>query len=170
MKQKIIGFVVFIALVLCIANIVLADVTYDGISSYYQGDTDPMVQQIQNWLKTLGYYTGAVSGNFGNNTFNAVVAFQSEHNITNNGIANPNTIRAIQSAVSAFRIPIDEKHFPDPVFREYIRANIDTYSDGILTDWEIGAVKNISLGNSICSLAGIEYFTNLEYLSCGEAN
>ena len=171
MKQKIIGFVVFITLVLCIANIVLADVTYDGISSYRQGDADPMVQQIQNWLKTLGYYTGTVSGNFGNNTFNAVVAFQSEHNITNNGIANPNTIRAIQSAVSAFRIPIDEKNFSDPVFREYIRANIDTYSDGILTDWEIGAVKSISLGNnSICSLAGIEYFTNLEYLSCSEAN
>ncbi|MBQ7562130.1 MAG: hypothetical protein IJS99_09955 [Synergistaceae bacterium] len=64
-------------------------------------------------------------------------------------------------------VRIDAAHFPDPHFREYVKY-FDSNGDGILSDKEIAAVRSISEGGyDVLSLAGIEYFTNLEYLSTG---
>ena len=67
-------------------------------------------------------------------------------------------------------ISIDEMHFPDATFREYILQEIDANKDEWLSEDEILQTKKISfsyLYENIASLQGIEYFTYLERLSCG---
>ncbi len=71
-------------------------------------------------------------------------------------------------------IVIDEKNFPDEIFREYIKTKIDQNKDNILSNDEINFTKNIDIdsffaddNNKIKNLHGIEYFTSLEKLNCG---
>ena len=62
-------------------------------------------------------------------------------------------------------VSINENHFPDVVFRNYIKNNLDSNKDGVLSTAEIKATKEISLDYSdVKSFAGIEYFGNLEKL------
>lgn len=84
-------------------------------------------------------------------------------------------------------IPVDEAHFPDPAFREYLLAYVDKDGDHKLSEDERGAVaglgsvavaggladKNFTGDNlergeklrAVQSLAGIEYFQNLEEIN-----
>ena len=67
-------------------------------------------------------------------------------------------------------IRIDEKTFPDEVFRKYVNEIIDEDWNGYLSKEEIEQTKSISCRNwGIKSFEGIEVFTNLEFLQC-EAN
>ena len=78
-------------------------------------------------------------------------------------------------------IPIDEEHFPDPLFRWFVSANFDTDSvKGVLSSDEIKQVEEIDIGydafdeyydlheeeedQDVRSLEGIEYFTELQTL------
>ncbi|MBR6366319.1 MAG: hypothetical protein IKS10_09550 [Lachnospiraceae bacterium] len=75
-------------------------------------------------------------------------------------------------------IPIDEKHFPDEYFREYVAEGFDLDKDGELSVEERQDVFKIELVSTrsnpyyannigdIQSLKGIGYFPNLEYLKC----
>lgn len=72
-------------------------------------------------------------------------------------------------------IPIDEEHFPDEHFRQYIADIADhgnPYSadgkDGVLSKQEIEGVTELYLHETlgVQSLAGIEYLTALEILYC----
>ena len=66
-----------------------------------------------------------------------------------------------------FYVPIAKAHFPDAVFREYVRR-FDSDGDARLSRQELGAVKTLVLSNyEIVTLKGIEYFTALEKLECG---
>ena len=67
-------------------------------------------------------------------------------------------------------VPIDEEHFPDANFRNWVLAQ--SYgSDGKLTASEIAGVKAIDVsGKSIADLTGIEYFTALDTLTCNSNN
>ena len=62
---------------------------------------------------------------------------------------------------------INETHFPDIRFRKNIRQ-YDTNKDNALNNAEIAAVTEIDCsGKDILSLQGIEYFTSLVSLNCG---
>ncbi len=62
-------------------------------------------------------------------------------------------------------IAVDRAHFPDSNFRSYISENFDTDSDGVLSESEIAAVKDIEFINQkFESMEGIEYFTQLDSL------
>ena len=65
-------------------------------------------------------------------------------------------------------IPINEDFFPDSYFRAYIiKSKFDKDGDGVLSDEEIALVDHITLSKSEAqSLAGIEYFVALKYLTC----
>ena len=64
-------------------------------------------------------------------------------------------------------IPVDEEHFPDPAFRAYVAANLDTSGNGWLNEAEINAVLEINVsGRGIETLEGVGYFTLLEELVC----
>ena len=76
---------------------------------------------------------------------------------------------------AAPRVPnifkIDEIHFPDPTFRQYILDTIDEDKNGTLDVMEQEQVNVIDLsggynGNKIYDLTGIEYFTMLETIVC----
>ncbi len=71
-------------------------------------------------------------------------------------------------AFAAADIPIDEKHFPDESFRQYI-AELDD-GDGVLTQAECDKVTSMGIysydyeAGKVTSLKGIEYFPKLKSL------
>ena len=85
----------------------------------------------------------------------------------------PNMARADDAAP----VPIDEEHFPDPAFREYVE-DCDKNEDEQLSTEELAAVTKIDCQNQIswyydykkqlASLKGIEYFTSLTDLDCAD--
>lgn len=66
---------------------------------------------------------------------------------------------------------IDQNNFPDANFREYVKANFDTDGNGSFSQNELMAVTSIIIpvdSPRIQSLKGIEYFTEITFLSCNE--
>ena len=67
-------------------------------------------------------------------------------------------------------ITVDENHFPDPVFRQWIldEKNLNgAGADGVLTAEEVQGITEIQVSNQgIASLEGIGTFVNLEKLYC----
>ncbi len=63
-------------------------------------------------------------------------------------------------------IAIDEKHFPDAVFREYVKQ-FDKDKNGSFSRQELDVVYEINCPKmNILKLDGIEYFTSVERLYC----
>ena len=66
------------------------------------------------------------------------------------------------------KIAIDEAHFPDPVFRQYILSQFDKDMDKTMTADDASSVWIIICRNlGIRDLTGIEFFPGLIYLDCG---
>ncbi len=59
------------------------------------GSKSQEVVEIQTVLKQKGYYTGEIDGIFGNQTRQAVIAFQRDNGLTADGIAGKNTLKAL---------------------------------------------------------------------------
>lgn len=59
------------------------------------------VSQLQENLKTLGYYYADITGNFGTKTEAAVIAFQKAKGLTADGVAGTRTLDAIDTAIVA---------------------------------------------------------------------
>ena len=64
------------------------------------GTQSPAVRTLQENLKALGYYTGSVTGNFGNLTKDAVFNFQKANGLSADGIAGAKTLAKIASMMS----------------------------------------------------------------------
>ena len=77
--------------------------------------------------------------------------------------------RTISCAI-AFPLPVDAVHFPDDVFRSYVKTNFDQNADNYLTAAEIAAVKKIEFSlagiTTVTDLKGVAYFTELTDLNC----
>lgn len=90
------------------------------------------------------------------------------------GAAEPeNGVSAQADPVGSEFVEINDTNFPDPVFQQYVKDNIDTadttsgQKDGRLSKAERDAVTTISIDNQNCTdLTGIAYFANLTTLSC----
>lgn len=67
-------------------------------------------------------------------------------------------------------IAVDETHFPDEEFRNYLSKEKDLDKDGVLSKDEISKIEEINVeGNeAIKSLQGIEFFPELRRLYCGK--
>ena len=75
------------------------------------------------------------------------------------------TFKAVSTVADG--VAVDEAHFPDPSFRSYVIWYFDNDRNKFLSADEISAVTKISVTKyGISDLTGIEYFTNLEELSC----
>ncbi|WP_283609800.1 spore cortex-lytic enzyme [Faecalispora anaeroviscerum] len=59
------------------------------------GSRGDEVKQIQTKLKSWGYYSGSADGIFGEQTKQAVIKFQKKNNLTADGIAGPQTLKAM---------------------------------------------------------------------------
>lgn len=84
-----------------------------------------------------------------------------------------NGVSAQADPVDSEFVEINDTNFPDPVFQQYVKDNIDTadttsgQKDGRLSKAERDAVTTISIDNQNCTdLTGIAYFANLTTLSC----
>jgi Putative peptidoglycan binding domain len=63
------------------------------------GDTGAQVKVLQRALASLGYAAGAVDGQYGPATKQAVAAFQHAHGLTGDGIFGPKTLQALTRAL-----------------------------------------------------------------------
>lgn len=86
-----------------------------------------------------------------------------------------NGVSAQADAVDSEFVEINGTNFPDPVFQQYVKDNIDTadttsgQKDGKLSKAERDAVTTISITNQNCTdLTGIAYFAKLKILYCGD--
>lgn len=83
-----------------------------------------------------------------------------------------NGASAQADSVDSEFVEINNTNFPDPVFQQYVKDNIDKadttgQKDGKLSQAERDAVTTISITNQNCTdLTGIAYFANLEKLYC----
>ena len=69
------------------------------LGSLREGMNGDSVRTLQKNLKTLGYYTGSVDGDYGAGTTSAVAAFQQANGLTADGIAGKATLNAIANAL-----------------------------------------------------------------------
>jgi len=90
MKKKMIAVTLVFSLILCFAYFSL---TTEALSK--MGSSGTEVKNIQQKLKTWGYYTGSVDGIYGAKTKAAVESFQRKNNLTVDGIAGPKTLDAM---------------------------------------------------------------------------
>ena len=63
-------------------------------------------------------------------------------------------------------VEIDEDHFPDKVFREYVLDHFDGNKDGFLSKCEAAATEISVINRYIKTLKGVEYFPDLLVLRC----
>ena len=66
-------------------------ITKDGDATMEKGDKGTAVKQLQQRLRELGFYSSSCDGNFGNETVNAVKAFQKKNGLAQTGIADAAT-------------------------------------------------------------------------------
>ncbi len=76
-----------------------ADSVVANLGSLKDGSQGAAVRALQKNLKTLGYYTGSVDGDYGAGTVAAVTAFQAANGLTADGIAGNGTQNAILIAL-----------------------------------------------------------------------
>jgi len=67
------------------------------VKALKQGMQGDDVLKLQANLQRLGYYCGTLDGDFGPATLNAVINFQMKNGLTVDGIAGPDTLRALQT-------------------------------------------------------------------------
>ena len=65
------------------------------------GTTGSSVTDLQKALNQLGYDAGTADGNYGAATTAAVSAFQKDKGLTEDGVAGPTTLAAINTALAA---------------------------------------------------------------------
>lgn len=78
------------------APVAVAGVTQAGMLR--PGDSGPAVQGLQQRLSSLGYWLGAVDGEYGDLTRQAVLAFQKAEGLGRDGIAGPETLGRLPAA------------------------------------------------------------------------
>jgi len=76
-----------------------------------KGDRNDAVRALQGRLAELGFYTGALDGDFGSGTEQAVILFQEQHGLNADGIAGAETISLLESGLAQRIIPTAT---PDP--------------------------------------------------------
>ena len=66
-----------------------------------KGSSGDAVRALQENLKALGYYTGTITGTYGNLTKEAVRLFQRDYDLGADGVAGPRTLAKIAEAIAA---------------------------------------------------------------------
>ena len=92
-KRKIIISATIIIGVLISILLLVKNMSVETLSKY--GSRGNEVTQIQTKLKRWGYYKGNVDGIYGSQTVEAVKYFQRKNGLTVDGIAGPNTLKAM---------------------------------------------------------------------------
>lgn len=73
----------------------------ESLGTCSAGDKGGTVKAVQKKLKSLGYYTGKVDGDYGNGTKKAVIAFQKDNGLKQTGNVNSATLKKLKSGGSS---------------------------------------------------------------------
>lgn len=94
-KKKIImiGAIAFVLVVITVFMVFFENNSVEALSKY--GSIGSEVTQIQTKLKRWGYYNGNIDGIYGSQTVEAVKYFQRKNGLTVDGIAGPQTLKAM---------------------------------------------------------------------------
>lgn len=189
--KKVLSMILSMVMVVCILPTVSADVT---TSSVAYGDIDGDFRATANdALYVLGYAVGKfkfnkillsnadVSGDGVVNAEDALLILQrSVDKITHFPIEDPSAVEPPSVDTTPKVVQIHPNNFPDEWFYEYVCCEIDLNEDYRLSEYEISKVTELYVGNywyypedpdkipyhEITTLKGIEFFTELEILSC----
>lgn len=100
-KKKLL-FALAVILILNISAIALSALVPSAqAASYKRGSTGTVVTQIQEKLKSWGYYSGEADGVYGSLTVKAVTLFQQKNGLTADGVAGPATLSAMGISASS---------------------------------------------------------------------
>lgn len=96
-KQKHALLLLWRAMLVVLVNIMVIAMLLSGASKALSkyGSTGGEVTQIQQRLAELGYNPGKADGIFGTQTKNAVISFQRDYGLDDDGIAGPKTLEAL---------------------------------------------------------------------------
>lgn len=99
MKKATIFFTVITTIIIITTLIISKNTQVQALSKY--GSRGNEVTQIQTKLKRWGYYNGSIDGIYGSKTVEAVKYFQRKNGLTVDGIAGPNTLKAMGITASS---------------------------------------------------------------------
>lgn len=111
-----------------------------------KGSVGEKVKKLQEDLKTLGFYKSTVDGSFGSVTDTAVRAFQKDAKITVDGVAGPQTLKAIEEALNAKKVEDSSAkggYTLDQFIRE-VQAAVGTTVDGVAGPVTLSKTKTLS--------------------------
>lgn len=91
-KRSIISIIVLTSIIF-VFQIAFKNTEVEALSKY--GSRGEEVRQIQTKLKRWGYYKGNIDGIYGSQTQDAVRYFQRKNGLAVDGIAGPNTLKAM---------------------------------------------------------------------------
>lgn len=104
MKKKIYVFLLVIAILVVSATFVVDNIISSNESTnavITVATTTSQNRGIQQRLKELGYYKGNVDGVYGNQTRNAVIAFQKANGLVADGIVGEKTAKVLGVSISS---------------------------------------------------------------------
>lgn len=110
-KKIIVAVLILITVVCCIISVLAEKNKVEALSKY--GSRGSEVRQIQEKLKRWGYYKGNVDGIYGSLTTQAVKSFQRKNGLAVDGIAGPNTLKAMGIYTSSSSSSSSSSHSSD---------------------------------------------------------
>ena len=143
-----------------------------------KGDMSEDVSDLQEKLISLGYSCGAggADGEFGDDTFNAVVRFQRDHGLDADGIVGDQTWSTITAELNGGSFPLLQKGASGSsvvtLQKRLIALGYDVGSDGADGDYGDNTVKAVTNfqkdhGLEVDGVAGPNTWTELNALSGG---
>ncbi|MDR0293753.1 MAG: peptidoglycan-binding protein [Oscillospiraceae bacterium] len=109
------------------------------------GSTGPLVELLQSKLKELGFLTGNIDGIFGNQTYNAVAAFQRSRGLIGDGIAGSSTWLNLMPLINGYDVHTVQAG--DTVFR--LANAYGSSIDGIIAANPGIDVYNLQIGQKL---------------------
>ncbi len=86
-----------------LTKLMSANITQAPATSLKVGSQGTEVREVQQKLKSLGFYSGSVDGDFGEGTETAVKNFQRQYGLTADGKVGAQTLQALRSARNTAR-------------------------------------------------------------------
>lgn len=84
-------------------NLAISQTGSSNPQDLIQGSQGAAVSQLQENLKTLGFYTASIDGSFGTKTYAAVLNFQASRGLKTDGVVGSITKAALKNAVSGVK-------------------------------------------------------------------